>query len=316
MHRPTYLLAFVTAVITSVTSCALLFPPEPEISVSPPEWIVGTWEDESTGDIAVFTSSDIILNGVSAVSWSENNEQSLTDFSSDAPNDVRFSDWYAFSYGEPGTDLDSSIKQLSVYRWEDFPQQVRVITAPAFSGFRTIDLIQTSVGGDTTGPLFEWQAGDGLSPWTLGGNNQGVGSVTIDSQGNLLFQVDFDALRSVATPAYDLRGRTVDVQFVVTGGSGYSQMSILQDSSDTAYSVGNSYVGTFLISRDTTYYLRLVFDANGSFTRTLSLSGFGQSDVRQLTGTRTDADSLAVPIHLANSHNSATTMRVEQVAVY
>jgi hypothetical protein len=165
--------------------------------------------------------------------------------------------------------------------------------------------------------LFLWEQGDGLSPWTLDGNGQGVGSVEIDAGGRLSFQVDFDALRDVRTPSYDLRNSTVDIRFYVTNGTGYSAMGIANLDSATSYSVGNEFAGSFLIRRDTVYYLRTEFDSQGNYTRLLSTSGFGDDNVRRHTGSLTEAQvsDRIVRIHMNNSHNASTNLKVEYVEV-
>mgnify|MGYP006274716097 CR=1 FL=1 len=204
---------------------------------------------------------------------------------------------------EPGTGSDSS---------ETGSVELVVVWAP--TGSLDLDVTWEEPAG---GSSFLWEAGDGLSSWTLGGNNDGTGSVTIDNLGRLRFQVDFDAARHVTTPELDLRNRTVDIRFTVINGSGYSAMGILRLNSDTSYSVGNSFVGSYLIERDTTYYLRTEFDAAGNYTRRLSTSAFGNSDVRLYTGS-TSADGLtnrSVRIGMNNSHNASTTLRVDYVEV-
>ena len=139
-------LIFVAAV--ALTSCEMLFPPEPEISLAPPSWIQGTWENESTGDIMRFTSSDVILNGTSVRSWATNNEQSVADRSSTDPSDSRFSNWYAYASGDPGSDFENSY-QFSMYEWEEAPGQAVVMVQPGFANLQTSEFVQTSLVGTT-----------------------------------------------------------------------------------------------------------------------------------------------------------------------
>lgn len=169
----------------------------------------------------------------------------------------------------------------------------------------------------TNDVLFSWEQGDGLSPWTLGGNDQGAGSVEIDGSGRLSFQVDFDALRDVGTPSYDLRNSTVDIRFYVTSGSGYAAMGIANIGSATSYSVGNEFAGSFLVERDTVYYLRTEFDSQGNYQRRLSTSGFGDDNARLYTGSITESQvsDRIVRIHMNNSHDLATNLKVEYVEI-
>lgn len=185
-----------------------------------------------------------------------------------------------------------------------------------FDDLEGIDPVQQDPPGGT---LFEWTAGDGMANyWTPGGNGQGVGSVDTDSNGRLRFQVDFYALRSVSSQEFDMRSRTIDVSFLVTGGGGYSAIGIATTGSSTVYSVNNEFVDSFLIQRDTEYYLRLVFDDSGDYVRTLSTVGFGQSDVRHHTGSLAldVVSARALVLSLSNSHNAATTLLVDYAKVY
>jgi hypothetical protein len=115
-----------------------------------------------------------------------------------------------------------------------------------------------------------------------------------------------------------MRGRTLDVSFLVTAGTGYSSAGISAMNSETLYSTNNEFNGSFLIQRDIKYYLRMTFDDFGGFTRSLSEVDFGLSDLRTYSGTVTPDIVATRPIklHLANSHNAATTLRVDYVRLY
>lgn len=145
--RIMFRLATCMSAVLLVTSCDLLGENQQDdasaqIALSPPAWVLGTWENQSTGDVLQFTSTDVVLNGTSVTSWASSNNQSVSDRYSNDPDDGRFSNWYAYASGAPGSDFHNQY-QFSMFEWTDAPGQARVMVQPSYANLQSGDFVQT-----------------------------------------------------------------------------------------------------------------------------------------------------------------------------
>jgi hypothetical protein len=210
--RKRWLLVVVAGLAVSLSSCEQLLPgPEAEIDISPPSWILGTWENGDTGETITFTSSDVLFDGSSLRSWAKQNDISIADFDSDDVDfDSRFSHAYWVNSGQPGSDLSSGQRQFDAFRFIDPPDYVRVVVRPAFSGFSSIDFRQTSTGSGGGGSGDDSSGGGstttGISIWT---SNSGQGFIAVYVNGT--FRGTLTNYFSSGTPDYAASG-TVTVE--------------------------------------------------------------------------------------------------------